>query len=281
MYQILFQIGSVSIMTNHVLIALGLFISLWIFGRLAQKNRLRLQFILDIGLRLIAGAIIGGRLFAIISNYQFYFNKINFHTITRLFAIWDKDLSFWGAIFGIGFILVKNCQVRDENPKKWGDIFMISLMTMLIFRNFGAFLDGANAGKPTESFLGMTFNSSNVLYTVPIHPTQLYATIYSALILAILYLVFKKYKNQFEGLVFLLGATIYSFFRFLEGFFRGDDVVTIFGSIRLPQLIFLLLFLYFSKKLYNYQVKNQVPFLKVYEKFYGMSTKVFKRSKRK
>lgn len=267
MHQVLIQFKSISIFSLYVFVALGLFASLWTLGKLAQKNRLRLQFILDIGFRLIIGALIGGRIIAVIENYQFYFNRFNTYTFLKLFAVWDKDIAFWGVILGITFVLIKNCQTRNENIKKWSDIGIISLMVMLVFRNFGSFLDGSNGGRPTESFLGMSFNSSNVIYTVPIHPTQLYATIYTAIIAFILYVLFKKYKNQFEGLIFLVGATIYTFMRFLEGFLRGDDVLRIFG-LRLPQILSIILFIIFSKKLYDYQVQNKVPFLNWYEKTY-------------
>lgn len=276
MHQILIQFKSISIFSIYVFVALGLFTSLIILGKLAQKNRLRLQFILDIGPRLIIGGLIFGRLIALIENYQFYFNRINTYTFLKLFAIWDKDIAFWGVILGITIVLLKNCQTRNENIKKWGDIGIISLMVMLTFRNFGTFLDGSNGGKPTESFLGMTFNSSNVIYTVPIHPTQLYATFYTAIIAFVLYVLFKKYKNQFEGLIFLVGATLFSLLRFLEGFLRGDDVLKIFG-LRLPQIVCLCLFIFFSKKLYNYQVQNKVPFLNWYEKTYTKIIHTFKK----
>jgi phosphatidylglycerol:prolipoprotein diacylglycerol transferase len=276
MHQVLIEFKSISILSIYVFITLGLFISLWVLGKLAQKNRLRLQFILDIGIRLIIGALIGGRIIAIIENYQFYFNRFNTYSFLKLFAVWDKDLAFWGVILGIGFVLVKNCQARNENIKKWADISIISLMVMLTFRNFGVFLDGSNGGKPTEFFTGMTFNSSNVIYTVPIHPTQLYATIYTGLLAFLLYFLFKKYKNQFEGLIFLVGATLLSSLRFLEGFLRGDDVLSLF-RLRVPQLLSLILAIYFSKKLYNYQVQNKVPFLNWYEKTYTTIIQTFKK----
>lgn len=280
MHQVLIQFKSISVFSLYIFVAVGLFTSLWVLGKLAQKNRLRLQFILDIGLRLMIGGLIGGRLIAVIENYQFYFNRFNAYTFLKLFAVWDKDIAFWGVILGISVVLIKNCQIRNENIKKWADIGIISTMVMLVFRNFGAFLDGSNGGKPTESFLGMSFNSSNVIYTVPIHPTQLYATLYTAIIACVLYIIFKKYKNQFEGLVFLVGATGFTFLRFLEGFLRGDDVLRIF-NFRLPQIICLILFLIFSKKLYNYQVKNKVPFLSWYEKTYTTIIQTIKKTFKK
>jgi len=251
------------------MMALGLFSSIYLIGKLAQKNRLRLQFLINIVPSLAIAAIVSGRFFAIIDNYQFYFNQINLHTIFKLFAFWEES-SFWGAVFGFSFVFVKNCQIKGENLRKWADVLMIGLVTILTFRNIGNFLDGGKYGRPTGSFLGLTFDNQNIMYTTPIHPTQLYATAYTLLIAFFLHWVVKKYKNQFEGLSFLLGATLFSFFRFLEGFFRGDDVLTITSlDIRASQIVFFLLFLYFAKKLYIYQTRNKVPFLRFYEILFG------------
>jgi len=277
MQQVLLSFGPIMVKSMNVLLAIGFFFCFYVIGKLAQKNRLRLQFLINIAPSLLFGALLSGRLFAILDNYQLYFNQLNIQTIFKLFSIWDQDISFWGAIFGFSYVFIKNCQVKAENVKKWADVLMVGLITILFFRNIGHFLEGTNYGHPTKFFLGVTFNSPNIIYTDKIHPTQLYATFYTLIIAGFLYWTMKKYKNQFEGLTFILGAFLFSLFRFLEGFFRGDDVLTVTSlKIRASQIVFFGLFLYFSKKLYIYQIRNKVPILRFYEKLFG---KIFVQKK--
>jgi len=181
MHPELIELGPFLITSVNFMMAIGMFSAIYIVGKLAQKNRLRLQFLINILPSLVIAAIISGRFFAVLDNYQFYFNQINLHTILKVFAFWEES-SFWGAIFGLSFVFIKNCQSKGENLRKWADVLMIGLITVLTFRNIGNFLDGSKHGIPTDSFLGVTFNTQNIIYTGPIHPTQLYATAYTLII---------------------------------------------------------------------------------------------------
>jgi prolipoprotein diacylglyceryltransferase len=268
MKPILFDLWGFSLPSFWTFTCIGLFISIYLFGYLAQKSRLRLQFVLEIGWKLIISALIFGRFFAILKDTQFYFSNFGFWKFIHLFTIWDKDISFWGAILGIIIVFAKNAYRKRENINKWGDPFAISLMVGLIFGNLGTFFSGLNYGKVTNLPLGMTFNSAYIKYTVPIHPTQLYAIIYTIIIAVGLYYIYTKYKGQYEGLISLLALTSFSGFKFLEEFFRGDDVMTVL-NIRIPQLIFLGLFIYGCNKLYDFQQQNNLKFLRVFETIYS------------
>ncbi len=272
MQPIIFEFKGITIYSLWFFIALALFAGTMIFGQLSQKSRLRLQLILDLSPKLLLGAIIGGRLVQVLLNLPLYFSGFQIRKILSIFAIWDTELSFWGAIIGLCYVFYKNVEPRGENMKKWADIFVISLISAMSIGNIGSYMGGLNYGKETILPIGITFNSAFVKYTVPIHPTQIYAAIYCALIAGFLYYVYQKYRAQYEGLILLLGVTLYSYMRFLEGFVRGDDVLTIW-IFRLPQIVFLLIGIYSTKKLISYQRKNHVPLLKPFEKWYKKSNK--------
>ncbi|NIA02053.1 MAG: hypothetical protein GWP15_01590, partial [Nitrospirae bacterium] len=91
-------------------------------------------------------------------------------------------------------------------------------------------------GKPTPLPWGVNFESAQIKYTIPIHPTQIYAFLYTLAIAITLILISKK-KAGFIGLI---GIASFSFVNFLEHFLRGDDTLLLFG-IRVPQIIMLLL----------------------------------------
>jgi phosphatidylglycerol:prolipoprotein diacylglycerol transferase len=265
MYPDLLPIGSSFIVKSlYFFSALGLIVSMLFFSRQALKNRLRLQFVVDIFYKLLLSGIIWGRLIYVLINYQFYFFEFSFASVFKSLAFWaDKSLSFWGFLFGVILSFISNANKRQEDPKKWGDTFALSFLLFMIFANFAAFLDGSNFGKPTDAFVGVTFlNNINVKYLTPIHPTQLYAMFYCVLIFMFLYAVQRKYRNQIDGLIFYLAGMLFSFCKFIEGFFRGDDVsLMLFNTFRLTEIIFLMLGFYFLKKVVDYQKRNHTKLL--------------------
>lgn len=271
MYPILLQITpSFFIRSLYFFIFLGLVVSTIFFVKEAIKNRLRVQFILDILLKLIISGIVFGRLLYVAFNYQFYFFEWSFSSVIKAIAFWaDKSLSFWGVIFGVVLCFIHYANKRQENPNKWADSSMLAFMLFMVFVNFGAFLDGVNFGRPTESFVGVQFlNNINVKYLTPIHPTQLYAVFYCSLIFLILKVIQKKYRHQYEGLIFLLGGFMFSGARFVESFYRGDDPsLFVFGVLRLEMILFGLASAYFFWKLYLYQSKYHTRLLLPVEKF--------------
>lgn len=249
--------------------SLGFFIGVYIFTKLAQKYRLRLQFIADISLPLIIWSLVIGRIFTIIENAQYFFYDFGWARIYQMLAIWqDKEISFWGAMIGAIYIFIKKAHQKQENLKKWGDVFAISFLAGVSIGNLGAYFDGINHGKLTDLPIGIVFQNPIVIYTEAVHPTQLYAVIYTALIGIFCYSIFKRYKNQFDGLVFILALSLFTTFRFLEGFFRGD-LVPMLWKFRFPELCFFILMLYSWNKLYHYQKKHQVPFLRKFDYYYG------------
>lgn len=269
MNPILFESTILTIYSLWFFACIAIFIGTFIFTKLAQKARLRLQFIADISFSMFAWSFISGRIFAIFANAQYYFYDFGWAKLYQIIAFWqDKEISFWGAMLGAIYIFIKKAHQKQENLQKWGDVFAISFLVAMAIGNIGAFLDGINYGNETILPWGIAFDNAIVRYTVPIHPTQLYATIYCLLIAALAYKLHKTYKNQFDGLILILGTALFSTFKFLEGFLRGDDVIMLW-IIRFPELCFFLIAIYSWNKLYYYQKRNQVPFLRKFDYYYG------------
>jgi phosphatidylglycerol---prolipoprotein diacylglyceryl transferase len=240
MFPILFELGPVSVQSLWLMIALGLVVSAWVLVKLSQKSRLKIDFMSYNGLEILAGTLIGGRLLFIILNPGLFFSNISLTNILSLFAIWDKGISFWGALIGFTITFIFIARQEDENILGWLDILTISTLVFVLFGHLGAFLDGINYGRETNMPWGITFESGTVKYVVPIHPTQLYALIYSGLLAFILYEIYKNWKVKKDGLVAEIGITSYLILRFLEEFFRGDEAIEVFG-IRLRFIVFFLL----------------------------------------
>lgn len=237
MYPILLQLGPVTIYSLWIFIGIGFFAALLIINNLAKKNRLKLQFLADYSLAIFFSGLILARIFFVIRNYSLYFFDFNLNSFLQLFYIWDKGLSVWGGIAGILLSLLYFCRKSGENGLKWLDVMSVSILGAMSVANIGAFLDGRNYGNETTLPWGVVIENS--LYAVPIHPVQIYAAIYCALIAIVLIQLSNRRIGKNEGNTALLAMTSYGLFRFLDEFMRGDES-NIFLGLREAQIYALL-----------------------------------------
>ncbi|MEK9132946.1 MAG: prolipoprotein diacylglyceryl transferase family protein, partial [Patescibacteria group bacterium] len=175
------------------------------------------------------------RIVFIIFNTDLYFYQFEFKNFLNLFTIWDKGLSFWGAIFGwiLGMLYV--ARKWNESPMKLLDTMMPAILLGLVFGDIGALLDGINYGTPTTLPWGVTFRSANVKYVTAIHPTQIYGFLYTLLLAGGLYCLYNHLRGRLPGFISELALLTFSLFRFLEEFVRGDETIKILG-LRVPQM---------------------------------------------
>ena len=217
----------------------------------AKYQRMDISFILDHSLSLLIGALFVSRFIYFLTNWG-YFGPLNIWTfLKQMFFFWQPGFSFWGAIIGFSIVFLWHCHRKKENWKEWFEIAFVPFLVGIMFGNFGQFLDGQGYGNETILPWGIVFESTNVKYTVPIHPTQ----IYSIIIIAAILLTRKKIAQKwpfFESKWnwILLAVAIYSFLRFWLEFLRGDDTLQ-FGPIRLAQIVSLFIFVHISYLLYN------------------------------
>jgi len=237
LYPILLQLGPVTIYSLWIFIGIGFFAALLIINKLAKKNRLKLHFLADYSLAIFFSGLILSRIFFVIRNYTFYFYDFNLTRFLELFYIWDKGLSVWGGIAGILLSLLYFCRKSGENGLKWLDVMSVSILGAMSIANIGTFLDGRNYGNETSLPWGVIIENS--LYAVPIHPVQIYAAVYCALIAIILMQISSRKVGKNDGNIALLAMTSYGLFRFMEEFMRGDES-NIFLGLREIQIYALL-----------------------------------------
>lgn len=123
------------------------------------------------------------------------------------------------------------------------DLFAPAVFLALSIGRLGCFSAGCCYGKPTESFLGVIFSDPECLAPtgVKIFPTQLFESVYSALIFVILNNWFNT--NKLKHKIFFVGVMMYSVLRFVNEFFRGDDRGGYFLSLSVAQVIGIVLFM--------------------------------------
>jgi phosphatidylglycerol---prolipoprotein diacylglyceryl transferase len=253
--------------TLHILwimIAIALIAGTYALIKISIKNNLKINFITENSGKLILISLLGARLVAIIVNSNTYFYEISVNTFLHLFYIWDKGLNFFGALIAFAIYLFYLCKKNEQDFWAWMDaIIPASILSLAIF-HLGAFFDGINYGRETSLPWGVNFESPAIKYAVPIHPTQIYAFLYSTVIAIILIQISshnKKVRNiSPKGFIALVGIIAYNLMRFIEEFFRGDDIITIF-DIRITQISTLIVLcvaiFYFKKRFINGKLKSK------------------------
>ncbi len=247
----LFEIGPFTIYSLWLMVVIGFVVSTMLFLKKAKYERMEVNFLLDHSLSLLLGAMFISRLVFFLTNWG-YFGPLNLGVILKqVFFFWQPGYSFWGALLGFGLVFIWHCRREKENPMKWVEIASIPFFVGLIFGHFGQFLDGQAYGKETILPWGIVFESTNVKYTVPIHPTQIYI-----LLVVIAILTTRKriiHKWPFFGQKYnwtLFAVAMYSFARFWIEFLRGDDTLQ-FGPFRIAQIVAIVLFVHITYILYK------------------------------
>ncbi|MFA6917218.1 MAG: prolipoprotein diacylglyceryl transferase family protein [Candidatus Gracilibacteria bacterium] len=261
----LFETQYFTINTFWIFFLVAVIISTIVLVKIAVREGLKVQFLSDNSGILILWTIVGARIFGLIENYDIYFYQITKDTFLSIFYIWDKGLNLWGGIISFFICFYFICKKQDQNYWKWFDVFIPAIILGIGIGSIGAFFEGINYGRETSLPWGVNFESPAIKYTVPIHPTQIYAFLYSIVLSISLSFAttIKKVKNMyFPGLIGIGGFTIYGLLKFLEEFLRGDDVWTIF-DIRVPQILYAIMtilagtFLYIRYNRHTKVINNQ------------------------
>ncbi len=231
-----FEIGPFIIWTHLLFLVVAIWLSTEFFFRLAQSAGLSLQYFKDKAGWYLLGAVIGGRLFAVIEQYRVYLKP---EELLRFLKLHDGNFSFLGMATGIVVVLYITSRTSRTTFLQWLDVILPATCFGMCFDWLGKFAAGQAYGRPTDMFWGVTYDAMNVRFAVPIHPIQLY---YAMFYLALTFLLLIVRKNaRRAGAETLVGITIASVVTFFLESFRGDFGIPVFAT-RLDLILLLLLF---------------------------------------
>lgn len=217
MHPILLDLGFFSIKTYGFLIATGFLIGILIAKSEAKRLNVDPQIILDLAFYIIVGAIVGSRLFFVGTRFGYYRQ----HPLD-IFKVWEGGLVFYGGFILAAIICI--WMIRKNGLKVWQtlDIFAPALAIGVCFGRLGCFSAGCCYGKPCDLPWAVTFTNpqSLAILNTPLHPTQLYSSL-GALVTFIIIYSFRKRKS-FDGQLTLIWIFMYSGFRSIIEFYRGD-----------------------------------------------------------
>lgn len=243
MYPVLFEIGNFFVSSLWVLVSIGFLIWGIALIRLTQSQGLKMAFLVHSFFQMLFWGAISGRIIHLILNIGDVIAEPQRLILLRIVSIWDRGFNFWGIVLGMSIYLYIASKRAEENTGKWLDVLTLAFLASIPFGHIGAFLEGLSYGRETSLPWGITFDSFTVPYTVPIHPTQIYALIYSLLIFVAIRIIVGKNWLKHDGDATLIAALSYSVLRLIEEFFRGDEAIPLLG-LNLAHWICMAVFLF-------------------------------------
>ena len=242
MFPILFYINNgLTIYTYPLLILLGSMISSYYFSRIADQNKLTLDFLSDHFFLLTIVTFLFARLGGLIQNFSMLLENY-----WRFFYIFDGKYNFYTGIFGFIICFSIIAYFKKENVWKWMDTLALPFLLFFFFTAIGDFLAGNNYGMPSNLPWAVSFNIPEVRYTIPVHPVQIYEAI--LLLLLILFIQIIKRKNQYNGTIatyslfgFFLIKTILHFLRGIPDVLVAGFSLSLFFSITFTTLSLIVL----------------------------------------
>lgn len=213
MRPILFHLFDIPIFSYGTAIAVAFCFAAWHIRRLAAKEGIKGDHVLDAAVVGMISAIVGARLF-----FVFQPDEWNAHYSRHpgdIVKIWEGGLTFYGGLIAC-FITVPFVFRRHKMPF-WpvADCFAPSLALGHGFVRFGCFMNGCCYGKPASWGIVMP-----AVDGVSRQPSQLYESAVGVALFALL--VRLHPRRSFHGQTMLSYLLLYAVSRFLIEITRGD-----------------------------------------------------------
>ena len=217
MHPVLFSVGNITVYTYGFFIALGAVLGgtyMWWRGK--REFGWSFDTANTLFLLLIIGGVFGGKLFLVFEAPSFYASHPD-----KLFS--SNGFVFYGSLLTAIPIMLWYFKRHKIPTLAMLDIMAIVTCIVHGFGRVGCFMAGCCYGTRTDSFFGVIFSDPLCQANpkgVPLHPTQLYESIFIFLLMFCLLLI--KNKKNFDGQIFMTYLMIYALGRVVIEYFRGD-----------------------------------------------------------
>jgi phosphatidylglycerol:prolipoprotein diacylglycerol transferase len=224
---------AVPVHTYGILVAGGFLVAMSMAARAAERAGLDKEKVLDLSFGILVAAMIGSRVLFIIVNWDEYT-----HDLVGIFEFWKGGLVFYGGF--IGAVLFSIWYMRRHRMEflPYADALAPTVAIGQALGRLGCFSAGCCWGEacdahyalaarfPPESLAYQSQASNHIitpgaLSTIPIHPTQLYEALGTALIF--LFLTYWRSRKRFHGELLALYLMMYAPLRAVVETFRGDE----------------------------------------------------------
>ena len=227
-----FELGPVRIHFYALFILLGIALAIWIGSRRFRQRGGQAGMILDIALWAVPFGIVGGRIFHVLTHWDFYFHPGA--DISKVFAIWEGGLAIFGALIlgSVGaFIGARTAGIKFL---AFADAIAPGVLVAQAIGRIGNYFNSELFGQPTTLPWGLEISTANDAYPqglpagVLFHPTFLYELIWNLIGFAALIWLDRKFKLRW-GQMFAAYLITYSIGRAFIESIRIDPSEYFFG----------------------------------------------------
>jgi phosphatidylglycerol---prolipoprotein diacylglyceryl transferase len=227
MFPKLFTIGSFSVPTYGVLVALGFLAGLAVTLRLAKRSALPSEQITNLAIYCALGGIAGAKLFMFLFDWQYYWqNPSQILSLSTLQAAGVFHGGFLAALV-VAILYIRRQQLPAFQTV---DCFAPGIALGHAIGRLGCFAAGCCWGRECDLPWAVRFHTDEaapVPLNVPLHPAQLYESFANLIIFGLLYRQFNRTHRP--GEIFGWYLVLYSTARFIVEFFRNHEQSLIAG----------------------------------------------------
>jgi phosphatidylglycerol:prolipoprotein diacylglycerol transferase len=216
-HPIAFNLGPLPVYWYGVMMAVAFLAGLWTAGRRAPHGGIVGEKIVDLGPWLIVGAIVGARLFYVVSYWREQFAG---QPVWEIFMVRHGGLVYYGGLLGASLAGVIYVRLRQLPLWKVADIFAPSIALGNVFGRIGCLMYGCCYGRTCHLPWAIRFPPDHETGGQPVHPTEIYDSLLNlGMYLALAWLFRRK---RFDGQVFATWLVGYALTRSFVECFRGD-----------------------------------------------------------
>lgn len=221
-------IGPITIHGYGLMIGIGVVAALIMGDYRAKKRGLNDEAIYGMTIYAVVLGFAAAKVLFILTQWK-EFLKDPLHFIS------GEGFVVFGGIIGAILTLYFYCRIKKLDLAVYLDLMVPSVALAQALGRIGCFLAGCCYGRPTNSFVGVTFTASPFAPNgISLLPTQLFMSAGDFLLMAIL-LIYSR-KERMRGRTSALYLMLYSAGRFALEFLRNDERGTV-GALSTSQFI--------------------------------------------
>ncbi|CAB4679526.1 MAG: prolipoprotein diacylglyceryl transferase [Actinobacteria bacterium] len=227
-----FELGPIRVHFYALFILIGIALAIWIGSRRFKQRGGQSGMILDIALWAVPFGIVGGRIFHVLTHWDYYFYAGA--DLTKVFAVWEGGLAIFGALIlgSVGaFIGARTAGIKFL---AFADAIAPGVLVAQAIGRIGNYFNNELFGLPTTLPWGLEISTANPAYPaglpagVLFHPTFLYELIWNLMGFAVLIWLDRKLKLRW-GQMFAAYLITYSIGRAFIESIRIDPSDIFFG----------------------------------------------------
>lgn len=226
-------------------------VGVWLATKEAERKKLPITSdeIMNFGLIVMFAGILGGRIYYVIFNWNFYGQNL-----WEIPQLWKGGLAIHGGLVGGVLAGLIYLQRHPVPTFAFADAVAPSIMLGQVFGRFGNFMNGDAHGVPTSLPWGVVFPAMSIAGRqypgTPIHPVMLYELVLNL----IWFLLLRRLRltNHKPGYIFCLYFVLYSIGRAAVSGFRADSLWL--GPVRAAYIASAVLILIFGGIILYYRL---------------------------